>query len=132
MKKRALIAGVGTVMLVLIFGIYQYFKPHRNIEKEQAVFVGSAEKLYNNATTDPSYFTAELLDKAVEIEGEVSGKETQTFSIKPGIICLLDSTLSIDMIQKGPIKVKGRLVGIEEDDLIGETFLRMDQCRPIN
>ncbi|MDX5326101.1 MAG: hypothetical protein LPK80_07545 [Bacteroidota bacterium] len=133
MPRRKLFTMVGIVGALIAIGVFlfMWFKPHRDIHNELEVFNGTATELYSELQNDPDGFKLKYVDQPIVVSGEVVSKESSIFTISPNHLCQLDSTLSMDIIVEGaPISVKGRLVGIEEDELMGDLLIRIDHVRP--
>ena len=65
--------GTGILLICLAgWGIYKIYKPHRNVEGEQAVATLSASKLYNDFQHAENLANKKWTGKVVEVSGIIS------------------------------------------------------------
>ena len=108
---------------------FLYNKPHIDYQQSNSVFVGHGNEFLEKARADEAGFSAEFLNKAVELEGIVTEAGSLNFTLDQGLICTLDPTIDQAIPNIGDlVKVKGRMVGKEEDILTMETICNLDQC----
>lgn len=122
-----------SILLILATGIglyvwfFVYNKAHTNYQQATAVFVGQADELL--AKTSQSNFLETYLNQAVEVSGSVTEQGSTGFTLGSGLICTLDSSQVRALPNLGDVvTIKGRLVGVDEDILTGETICNLDQC----
>ena len=119
------------LIFVALAGSYAWFflynKSHANIHDEEVAFNGSSMQLKDQFLKADGSLDSSLLDKVIVIHGEVSESESKSYIINESIICHLDSTLNADPLHEH-IRVKGRLLGINDDDLLYGTLIVIDQA----
>jgi tRNA_anti-like len=72
MRKRFFF-GIGILLLCLAgWGIYKVFKPHTNVEGEQAVTTLSAPNLYNEFQRAENMANKKWVGKIIEVSGSIS------------------------------------------------------------
>ncbi|GGH76426.1 hypothetical protein [Phaeocystidibacter marisrubri] len=130
-KKAVLLVFIGVIIIGVAVGSMMYFKPHRDIHSEDAVYSGYAHDFFSEFESDSTAFKASYEDQPVVITGEVTFMEQRSFELDGSINCYLDSTVVIpDSLQRGmKVTVKARYVGFKIDDLFGTTILDIDQAR---
>lgn len=95
------------------------YKEHEKIEEKAVFFSGSSEELKSKVASNPN----ELVNKTVEIRGEVSGIENQNIILASSIFCQLKD--SLNEVKTGQnLVIKARYIGY--DDLMEE--IKLDQC----
>ena len=119
------------LIFVALAGSYAWFflynKSHPNIHDEEVAFNGSSMQLKYQFLKADGSLDSSLLDKVIIVHGEVSESESKSYIINERIICHLDSTLNADPLHEH-IRVKGRLLGINDDDLLYGTLIVIDQA----
>lgn len=60
-----------TVVSAIIFGYWQYNKPHRDIAKEKASFELTADELFNAFEENEDIANAMYLDKVISVTGKI-------------------------------------------------------------
>jgi hypothetical protein len=124
MKRKIIIVLV--VLIIVVGGAsvwYVFFKPHRNVGAEKAQYELSADSLSKAFTHDNAAATATYINKAVLVEGEVTGIEGNTISLH-NVACNIDSTelSKIPTVKTGStVKLQGLVVGY--NDLLEEVTL---------
>lgn len=122
--KKFLIALVIAVLVVAAYGIYQWNKPHRDVQGEETKLILSSDSLQMLYGQNPDSANKMFLDQAVVVKGEVQSIEgdSTTTVLLPGAACSMEGdNLSI---QKGDkVKIKGICTGY--DDLFQE--VRIDR-----
>jgi hypothetical protein len=119
--------GIGILLICLAgWGIYTVYKPHRNVEGEDAVAMLTATNLYNEFVKNESEANQKWTGKVIEVKGIVlSVTETGNYislnlaaAVEGGVNC---SMLKKDMpednkINKGDsISIKGKCTGFLMD-----------------
>ena len=135
MKRGLLLSGIMLVVLIAIFGLYQYNKPHRDIASAKADFELSADELYNEFEQNPETASERYADKVITFSGIISNiqkNQSGGYSIllkgeKGNINCEIDpaTNLNVEILTENTsVKVKGLYVGY--DDLLQE--LQFKKC----
>jgi len=119
--------------VILLGGAYAWFfvynKPHTDFQAEDAAFIGLADELHAKALENENLFNEAFLNEAVEVEGVITEAGTNSFTLSNGIVCTLDPNIEQNIPEFGQdVKVKGRVVGTEDDILTGELICNLDQC----
>ena len=83
--KKILLAVFLLIVLAAGYGLYQWFKPHRNVQSEKAVTITAPElyKAFQANEKDPKY-----LDKAIQVSGIIA--ETNTNQAGK-MVCILQT-----------------------------------------
>jgi hypothetical protein len=122
--KKFLITLVIAVLVVAAYGIYQWNKPHRDVENEDTKLVLTSDSLQAFYGQSPDSAKKMFLDQAVVVTGEVQSIEgdSTTTVLLPGAACSMESDQL--KINKGDrVKIKGICTGY--DDLFQE--VRIDR-----
>jgi hypothetical protein len=124
---------ISVLVLGLLAGAYIWFfvynKAHKDYQEAESAFVGDANALLSQATENSASFIDTYMNQAVEVEGIVGDVGTQSFTLGSGLICTLDPNVEQELPGSGEIiKLKGRVVGIEDDLLTGDLLCNLDQC----
>lgn len=128
-KKIILAALISAFLIGAYVWFFVYNKAHTNFQEEESAFIGLADELRSKALDDENTFKTAFLNKAVEIKGVVTESGSNTFTLGSGIICTLDPSIDQKTPEMGAeVKVKGRLVGTDEDLLTMELICNLDQC----
>lgn len=139
MKRKLLFAVSLIVVVIFIYSLYQYNKPHRNINKEDASFSVSADELYNQFEGNIDEASAKYADKVVTLAGKVASVDKNPngdfFVIMKGdnlnINFAMDPATKFnekDFPLESTIKIKGLFVGF--DDLLYE--VQFKKCSLVN
>ena len=114
--KKILFAVVLLIAVALAYGMYQWFKPARNVQKETAVTVAAPElyKAFQANEKDTHY-----LDKAVQVSGTIAETKTnqqgktvcilQTDDLIFGINCTFKKNTTLQPQQQ--VVIKGLCTG---------------------
>jgi hypothetical protein len=71
--RKNLFFGIGIILICLAgWGIYTVYKPHRNVESEQAVATLTATNLYNEFLNTESQANKKWVGKVIEVSGIIS------------------------------------------------------------
>ena len=119
--------------IILLGGAYVWFfvynKAHTDFQKADAAFMGEANSLLEKALQDNGAFMEAYMNQAVELSGVVGEVGTQSFTLGNGVICTLDPNVEQSLPNSGDqVKLKGRVVGTEDDILTGDLVCNVDQC----
>lgn len=103
------------------YGVLSYmYKPHAQIEDQKITFTGDAASLIKEASSNETA----IINSIVAIEGKVSGKAADGFTVSGSIFCQPKDNAILSQVAEGKsIKVKGRFIGY--DDLLEE--VKLDQ-----
>jgi hypothetical protein len=117
--------GIG-VLCALIVVLYVFFKPHRNIAKEKPAYILSAEKIYNDFSTQEDSSNIKYNNKAIELNDKIvniSIKPNQaiiTFINDMGVNCYFDSLTTAKLKDEllkltvgDSVKLKGQCNGYD-------------------
>ena len=114
--KKVLLAVVVVIAVALAYGMYQWFKPARNVQTESAVTV-TAPELYKSFQANEK--DTRYLDKAVQVSGTVSETKTnqqgktvcilQTDDLIFGINCTFKKNTTLQPQQQ--VVIKGLCTG---------------------
>ncbi len=131
-KKILLVVSV-VIAAAICYTLYQWYKPHRNVQSETAVTISAAQlyQAFQANEKNPAY-----LDKAVQVSGTVA--ETKTNQAGK-TVCYLDTNdpaaiinctfTDSTTIQTGQqVSIKGRCVGYTGGDFPQATIV---ECRLI-
>ena len=120
------------VLLIVLFSLGAYlgyqmvYQPHKSIEKENAVYSGTAKDFIQIILTDHDY---QWQNEVVEISGVVSQQDDHGIVLNQQIFCQMNQNIVFPKIEiNSEITIKGRYIGY--DSLLEE--IRMDQCISIN
>lgn len=135
-KKRILIFFMAIVVAGVVFGIYQFNKPHKDYVDAKVEVSTTAESLYDAFNSDEGAANAAYLSKVVEVSGtptffatNPNGSVTiSLFDDMMGVSCTFDSTYVADnqaMFQEvktmDAVSIKGRCDGYLTD-------VRLSKC----
>ena len=120
---------------IVIYGIFQYNKPHRDIASEESIYDLSADELYNEFEKDAEKASIQYADKVITFAGTISNVQQNQnggYNIllkgEKGIInCEIDANPNLDkqsLSENSFVKIKGLCVGY--DDLLQE--LQFKKC----
>lgn len=109
--KKLLKIGLVLFAIGLIsgFAIYMYVfhKPHRNIAKEQAAFILSANEIYRDFSTNEDSSFVKYANKVIQVNGEIVDlqfNENQAAitmnDAMESVNCIFDSTTMVKNIDK--------------------------------
>ena len=121
--KKVLFALIAIVVMAALVGAYIWFKPHRDIRNEQAVYEFQANELALFFAENEAEANATYLDKVIVVEGDAIKIADDHILMTEGIYCSGDFAGS-DIQEGDRIWIKGRVVSY--DDLFRE--VRLDQC----
>ena len=131
MRTKNIVIGIITmgILIAVYMWFFVYNKAHVDYQASDALFIGQAEVLHDQAVADAAVFKETYVNQAVEVEGKVSEVGSSSFTLKPGLICTLDTNYLEDLPNTGDlVNVKGRVVGTDEDILTSEIICILDQC----
>lgn len=123
MQTRNIIIGlilVGFLSLIYVW-FFVYNKSHQNIQNMKPVFEGTAQELLD--LSDENF-----IDMAVLINGEVSEAGERTSVLDQAVQIRFSDEVEPNLEIGDVIFVRCRLVGYEEDLLLGERIVLCDQC----
>jgi hypothetical protein len=121
--KMKLFLGLCLCLVAAYLGYNYVYQEHRDVQKEQAVFNLNSTTLFQEFSENEETSNAKYINQIISVSGEVNYVTEHQIVLIPGIVCQLDSSLSIKDIQQGDIlQLKGRCIGF--DDLFME--VRMD------
>ena len=138
MKKNLILIGIILLVAIVIYGIFQYHKPHRDIASEKSSYDLSADDLYREFEQDIDKASIRYADKVITFAGTISNVEQNQnggYNIllkgEKGVVnCEVDATPDVDkqgLQENSHVKIKGLCVGF--DDLLQE--LQFKKCRII-
>jgi len=119
--------GIGILLICLAgWGLYIVYKPHRNVEGEDAVATLTATSLYNDFSTNETHANQKWVGKILEVKGVLSSVTEAGNYVSLNLAATADggvncSVLKKDMpesnkISKGDsIIVKGKCTGFLMD-----------------
>jgi hypothetical protein len=114
--KKILLAVLVLVVIAVSYGLYQWYKPHRNVQNEEAVIVTAPAlyKAFQANEKDPRY-----LDKAIQVSGVITETKTnqagktvcilQTDDLIFGINCTFTKNTTLQPQQQ--VTIKGLCTG---------------------
>ncbi len=119
-KKNKWILIFILVLSVTLFSTYNYiYKSHKLTEELPTEFKGTSSDFINLAKN------SDWVNKAVEIKGQITSKDSLGLILNNNIYCQLRQTKNIDKLTKSQtITIKGIVIGY--DDLLDE--LKLNQC----
>ena len=130
LKKILLVVSV-VILVAISYALYQWYKPHRNVQSETAVTISAAQlyQAFQANEKNPAY-----LDKAVQVSGTVAetkinqaGKTVcylETNDPAAIINCTFTDSTTVQAGQ--PVSIKGRCVGYIAGDFPQATIV---ECR---
>lgn len=114
--KKILLAFLLLAVLLVSYALYQWYKPHRNVQNEEAVTVtaNALYKAFQANEKDPKY-----LDKAIQVSGTVAETKTNQAgktvcylnTDDPAAIINCTFTDSVALQANQPVNIKGRCTG---------------------
>ena len=119
--------GIGILLICLAgWGLYKVYKPHRNVEGEDAVAILTATGLYNDFSTNESQANQKWVGKILEVKGVLSSITEAGNYVSLNLAAAADggvncSVLKKDMPQSNKISkgdsiiVKGKCTGFLMD-----------------
>jgi len=139
MKRTIFILGIIIIVCGILYALYMYNKPHRNVLKQKADFDISADIILDEFLTDPNEANLKYSGKIIRVDGKLTSNLSDNSEIKSILLnsekailnCILDSTQVSELqgFNKGDlITIKGIFVGY--DDLLEE--LQFNNCYIIN
>lgn len=114
--KKILLAVLLLVVIAVSYGLYQWYKPHRNVHNEDAVAIAAPAlyKAFQANEKDPRY-----LDKALQVNGTITETKTnqagktvcilQTDDLIFGINCTFTKNTTLQSQQQ--VTIKGLCTG---------------------
>lgn len=125
LRKNKIIFGILLVGMLAIGTYKTIYKPHIQISKEQASFVGSATEFSKEMYAQENSW----LNKVVQIKGTITELSELGLVLNHSIFCQFDKTTSSNKLQSNDeVTIKGRFIGY--DDLLEE--IKIDKCSIIN
>ncbi len=135
MKRNLIFIGLILLISIVVYGIFQYNKPHRDIASEKSSYDLSADDLYKEFEQDVDKASMQYADKVITFAGTISNVEQNQhggYNIllkgEKGIInCEVDAAPDLDkekLLENSHVKIKGLCVGF--DDLLQE--LQFKKC----
>jgi hypothetical protein len=135
MKRIILILGIIIIFSGILYALYMYNKPHKNVLKQKADFETSADIILGDFLTDPNEANLKYSGKIIIVDGKLTSNIPDNSEInsillnseKATLNCMLDSTQVTELhgFDKGDlITIKGIFVGY--DDLLEE--LQFNNC----
>lgn len=115
-------------ILSVVIGYNYMYKNHRNISAEKAEFVIEASDFIKEYNTDIETSITKYLDKTIQLKGEVTEVDVESFTLNNVIICYADSITLKKVKPNSVINVKGRSIGY--DELL--EYVKLDQVTIIN
>jgi hypothetical protein len=139
--KYTLGAGLMIALSVVAYGLYFYFKPMKDVTKQQAAYSITATSLMDEFTASALVADSKYSDKVLEISGSLKKTEIQGTAINVvfddgGAITLVASFLPAEkaavekLAPASHLKLKGIYKGfIKGDDIFGTPGeIKIDQC----
>ncbi|MDN5214345.1 hypothetical protein QQ020_19860 [Fulvivirgaceae bacterium BMA12] len=135
MKRNLIFIGIILLISIVVYGIFQYNKPHRDIASEKSSYDLSADDLYKEFEQDVDKASMQYADKVITFAGTISNVEQNQnggYNIllkgEKGVInCEVDAAPDLDkkkLSANSHVKIKGLCVGF--DDLLQE--LQFKKC----
>ena len=113
------------IFIILIIVGYKYiYQEHRNIEKEQPVFVMSSSLIINAFLEEPLQSEKKYLNKTIAIIGVITEISVSHITLDGFIFCQFSNIIPQNLKMNDSIKIKGRCIGY--DDLLEQ--VKLDQC----
>lgn len=112
MKKKILIVlGLG---ILVVGGVFMYmYKPHRDIQSEEAAFTITAASIAKEFSDDATIAVDKYLNKTIAVTGTVSEVEEMGITLDNSVYCMFDQKVA--NIKKGAtLNLKGRCIGYDE------------------
>ena len=138
MKRGLIFSGTVLVIAIIVVGLYQYNKPHKDIASSTADYELSADELYNEFEGDIEAASKRYADKVITFSGIISNVQQNQaggYNIllkgqKGSINCEIDPAMGLNaenLLENTSVKIKGLCVGY--DDLLQE--LQFKKCNII-
>lgn len=122
-KRKYLLLFFLILILSVIIGYHYLYKDHRDISTEKAQFTKNSKELIDEYQKNFQATTTKYLDKTIEVEGNVTDVENDSFTLNNTIVCYTDSVTIKEIKLATEIKVKGRSIGY--DELLD--YIKLDQ-----
>ncbi|UGU16628.1 hypothetical protein LS482_01870 [Sinomicrobium kalidii] len=114
-------------ILVVAFVAYKYvYRPHRDIEKEEASYAFSSEVFIREFREDAAMASEKYVNEVIRINGNITAVEKDHVIVDDNIVARFRETSGKKA--GAPISFKGRCVGY--DELLEE--IRLDECYILN
>jgi tRNA_anti-like len=119
--------GIGILLICLAgWGIYKLYKPHRNVEGEDAVAIMTATSLYNEFLKNESQANQKWIGKVLEVKGTISSVTEAGNYVSLNLAATPDGGVNCSMLKKDlpadnklnkgdSISVKGKCTGFLMD-----------------
>jgi len=119
--------GIGILLICLAgWGIYTVYKPHQNVEGENAVATLTAASLYNEFSKDEPQANQKWLGKVLEVKGTISSVTEAGNYISLNLAATADGGVNCSVLKKDlpadyklnkgdSISVKGKCTGFLMD-----------------
>jgi hypothetical protein len=119
--------GIGIVLICLAgWGMYTVYKPHRNVEGEEAVATLTATDMYREFSNNESRANQKWLGKVVEVKGKISSVTEAGKYISLNLVATADGGVNCSVLKndfpadeklnKGDsVTVKGKCTGFLMD-----------------
>jgi tRNA_anti-like len=93
--------GIGIVLISLAgWGIYTVYKPHRNVESDQAVATLTATNLYSEFLNGESIANKKWVGKVIEITGVISSVSEAGSYISVNLSATADGGVNCSILKK--------------------------------
>jgi hypothetical protein len=115
MRRKYILTGLVLLLLILVWGLYLYNKPHRNTAGQQPDFSLTATGLYQAYQEDETAANKKFLNKVIVLRGSIA--DLQTGSGNNSILLDAASGGGVNCSFSG--EASGALKGLKKGDTIG-------------
>ena len=135
MRKKSFF-GIGIILICLAgWGIYTIYKPHRNVEGEDAVATLSATSLYNEFSMNESKANQKWLGKVLEVNGTISSVTEAGKYVSLNLAATADGGVNCSVLKKDlpadykpgkgdSVSVKGKCTGFLMDVNLADCIIK--------
>jgi hypothetical protein len=125
--RKKIFFGIGVVLLCLAaWGIYSVYKPHRNVEGEEAAATMTATNLYNEFKNTESAADKKWVGKVIEVSGTISSVNEAGSYASVNLVATADGGINCSILKKDlspddkfnkgdSITIKGKCTGFLMD-----------------
>ena len=122
--KKWLKIFIAIVFLGLIYILFQYFKPQRDIANEEATAQVTSSYLLDDFSKNLNNANAKYLNKTIEVSGKVTSVDGDLVSLDEVVSCIMSKNQNLPKVGD-QVVVKGKLIGFENDIL---TEIKVSEC----
>lgn len=115
---------IAIVIFAIIYALFQYFKPQRDIANEDASAQVTSTVLINDFSKNLNDAHVKYLNKTIEVSGKVTSVEGNLVSLDEVVSCVMSKNENLPKVGN-QVTIKGKLIGFENDIL---TEIKLSEC----